>query len=360
MANADRLSDRCDTGFKRPSLAIMICVVAPLAGVALAYLILVHLFLPTIGVGGVQTQRIVDLSHQLDQGLGTDPVAAIIGNSVVVEGVSASQVQQAAPPGWSVWNFSVSGCDVTEQHLILPRLIRAGPEIVVFVFRPIDVGTVGDVDTNKLHAYSLARYAEAFPDDYDPQYLPGLSEESWQILRSSDRDSRVFFRRSPITFLEQIGFSLLRQGRVDLSTGGWDQPSNLTSSISGSRLDRHFRVVIENGLERVPEGESTGAEHIARMVATLNSSGIRSVLVVAPIHPDIPERHQRSYERLLALLDDLSDRYGSITADASDLLRADDFADAIHPNAQGRQRFSTFIGNVLPDPRDLKLMPEKS
>ena len=360
MATGDTTSDGCSTSSSKPFFAIMVCVVSPLAGVALAYLVLIRVFLPTIGVGGTQTQRIVDLSSQLDQGLGSDPAVAIIGNSIVVEGVSASQIQQAAPPGWSVWNFSVSGCDVTEQHLILPRLIRADPEIVVLVLRPIDVGTVGDVDTNKLHAYSLAGYPEAFPDHYDPTYLPGLSEESWQILRGSDHDSELFFRRSPVTFLEQIGFSLLRQGRVDLSTGGWDQPSNLTASISGSRLDRHFRVVIENGLERVPDGEASGAEHIARMVETLYSSGIQAVLVVAPIHPDIPERHESSYEQLLSLLSDLSDRYGCITADASDLLSAEDFADAIHPNAKGRQRFSTFIGNVLPEPRDLELLPEKS
>jgi hypothetical protein len=338
------------TGDGSPLCAMFVCVGSPIAGVLLAYIILVRVFLPTMGVGVVQLQRIIDLSQQLDRGLGSDPAAVIIGNSVVVEGVSASAVRQSAPDGWSVWNFAINGCDVTEQQMILPRLIESGPELVVLVFRPIDVGTVEDVDPNKLHAYSLAQYPKAFPPEYDPDRLPGLSAESWRILSSTDQESLLFFRRSPITFLQEVGFNAIRQGNMQFTTGGWDEPADLAASISGARLERHFRVVIENGLERVPAGESAGAEHITRAVEALTSAGIQTVLVVAPIHPDVPERHKESLGQLRLMFERLTAQYGCITGDASDLLDADDFADAIHPNSQGRQKFSAYIGGLFPEP----------
>jgi hypothetical protein len=330
----------------RPLLSVLLCVASPLAGAAIAFWLLVTVLIPTIGVGDVQ--RIIDLGAALESPLPQEPTAAIIGNSVLIEGINASMVAEAAPPGWHARNFAINGCDLTEQQILLPRLIETGPEVIVMVIRPIDVGAVTDVNLSKLHAYSLSGFTSSFPEGYAAERLPGLSDESRSALLSTRFDSLLHFRRAPLTTAESLASTIARRGTATRMTDDWNEPANLTGSISGARLDRHFRVVAEERAKRIAGGETAGAEHIERAARDLRDAGITPVIVVAPIHPQMPGQSVEALARLRSLLADLSDRYGAITGDAHDMLGAEDFADAIHPNAQGRQKLSAYIGSLLP------------
>ncbi len=330
----------------RPLMSVLLCVASPIAGAAVAFWLLVTVLIPTIGVGDVQ--RIIDLGAKLESPITPQPTAAIIGNSVLIEGINASMVAEAAPPGWHARNFAINGCDLTEQQILLPKLISARPDAIVMVIRPIDVGAVTDVNLSKLHAYSLSAFTSSFRDGYAAERLPGLSDESREALLSTRFQSLLHFRRSPLTTAEAVGFSLLQSGTVSLNADDWNEPADLTGSISGARLERHFRVVAETRSQRIAGGQTAGAEHIERAARDLHEAGITPVIVVAPIHPQMPGQSEEALAQLRALLADLSDRYGAITGDAHDMLGAEDFADAIHPNARGRQKLSAYIGSLLP------------
>ncbi len=324
------------------ALALLCPALGAAAGVALTILLVI----PTIGVGGVQ--RLVDLPAHADS-LDQPPDAVFLGSSVVVEGVDAAAVAERLPHGASAQNWAINGCGVTEVISIVPRLLDPPPRAVVLSLVIGDLGDPSDVDADKAYAYALAGVADAWPEHWTADDLPGLSPKTVTHYRASDLAAAVHFRAVPLNYVEQ---RLRRLARTELRTvppdQRWTSPYELGGSISGWRLDRHVQSLARSLELRANEGPAgPGAQAIERLVHEITSRGPHVLLAVAPHHPRIAADFPQALDHLRQLADTLAQHERVHWLDAASLVPADGFADALHLNAAGRSAFSQRLAQAL-------------
>jgi len=89
QADQSRITTTRPTGTIRELLSFLLPVAI---GLAIAFVLLREVAIPRLGLS--QTQRIKELITRLDNGLGDKPTLVFLGNSVTVEGVDASIVQE--------------------------------------------------------------------------------------------------------------------------------------------------------------------------------------------------------------------------------------------------------------------------
>lgn len=325
--------------------AILSVLLFPALGVALGALLLSTVVLDTVGLGSVE--RIAAIGRRLDEGLADAPTTVCLGNSLSVEGIDASEVASAAPPGWRVLSMALNGCEIAEMRVMAPKLLAAGPRAVVLTLRPLEIARPVDIDIGKAHAYALGGFLRTPGAAPELGRIAGLTEGSRAALSSSPTMARLHFRIAPLTALNGWARLTLRPSLRLAPPDDWTAPHELLGSISGPRLGLHVRELRNTIAERLAGGTEDGEAEVRALVETLRAGGVTPILVAAPIHPELREAYGRHADRLREFLRELADA-GGVYADASELLGAEEFADAVHPNAEGRARYSRFVGGMLP------------
>jgi hypothetical protein len=321
-------------------------------GAALGAVVIYAVIIPLIGLG--QVERIRALGAHLDDGLGSQPAAVLLGNSAVVEGFDASIVAEAAGD-WHVENLAINGCDLTETRVQLGRVLAAGPDVVVLSYRCQQAGTLQDIPLDKAYAYALADFARAWPDGWDRHSLPGLSHASYDALRASKVRAWLHFRSYPLTTLNARLRAGLREGVRAPQPDNWTSPFDLQASIDGWRLERHLNSTLEVCHERLADGSRDGFREIKLTVEQVLDSDAGVLLAMVPVHPRLQTALAAYNQMMRRELESLSATHGLPFANAVDLVDEDGFADAVHLNARGRRRFSEWLGARLPlASRDLK------
>ncbi len=317
----------------------------PALGAVLGFLLLIKVVLPITGVGSVQ--RIVELGRHLHEPLAPAPTIAFLGNSITREGIDTRLVEEAAPPGWHAQNLAISACGLGELHVLLPKVLAARPAAVAFGLRPEDLGDVDSFDIDKAYAYALGGFVDAWPKDWTRADLPGIDEITYEALRSSWLDQQLHFRTAPLNVINQEVRLFFRRGLRHVAPDNWVDPYELEFSVRDARLQRHIESVGGTMKYHLRGGLEPGSSLIATLAAEIRAAGATPILIVLPMHPQYIDEFAASTESLRALLRRVAAEQQGLVVDALDVLSADDYADALHPNAEGREIYSRFLGRAV-------------
>jgi hypothetical protein len=293
-------------------------------------------------------QRIVQLGRHLAQPPRSGDYIVFLGDSVTREGIDASIVEAAGQSRSTIENLALSGCGVNEQRVLLPKVLQAGPEIVVLAFRPSSLTARDDLVLDKAYAYAMSEFPMAWPESYGCDDFPAFSQSTLDALESSPIRQWLHFRTAPLNWLNSRLRSSLRTDLRGGTSADWIRPFQRLGSVSNETMDWHLESLRQGLKSRGEPDSAAGAASIRHLVATVQRGGATPVLVILPIHPRLRDDVASLLPRLRQLLTELADLHHGKMIDASGVLTESQFADAIHPNAQGREVYSRFIGERLP------------
>ncbi|HVU88617.1 MAG TPA: SGNH/GDSL hydrolase family protein [Pirellulales bacterium] len=330
------------TSLLRPIVRMLLW---PALGAVLGLVLLVKVVLPTFGVGSVE--RVVQLGRHLDQPLTPAPSVAFLGNSITREGVDTRLVDETAPAGWHAQNFAISAASLSEMRVQLPKILSARPAAVAFGLRPEDMGRVDDIDLDKAFAYAMGGFVAAWPEGWTHADLPGIGSATYDALRSSPLAQDLHFRTAPLNIINQEVRVRLRSGLRKVAPDNWTDPYELAFSVRDERLQRHIESIQHDMEMRLSEGGDAGAQLTKTLAAEIHAAGSTPVLIVLPMHPAFRASMQPHITALRSLLGRIAQEESGIMIDALDVLAADEYADALHPNAAGREIYSRFLGRAL-------------
>ena len=89
------------------------------------------------------------------------------------------------------------------------------------------------------------------------------------------------------------------------------------------------------------------ADLLRRMCGELQAAHITPVLVALPIHPRSRGVYTEIFPRFEVEMTSLAQQYKGLYWNAADLLTESDYADHIHPNEVGREKYSTALGREM-------------
>jgi hypothetical protein len=317
-----------------------------LVGAVIGYLLLVYVLIPRLGLGDVQ--RIIYLGRHLDGPRPSGAYAVFLGDSITRQAVDASIVQSTAPGQWRVENFALSECMINEQRIMLPHLFGAQPDLVVLAFGPINWLSQDDLPLDKAYAYAMAGFVTAWPEPFPREDFPGLSRASYQALFSSPLAQRLHFRSVPLTWLNQRLRLALRKDLRDDVEADWIRPYRMLGSVPADTLAWHVSQIRQNIHSHVVKERSLRVTNAQRLVQAVSEGGARPLLVVLPIHPQLRADAEPLLAWWLPRLHNMGHLFHGAVVDASAALDETQFADAIHPNAQGREVYSRLMGTHFP------------
>jgi hypothetical protein len=327
-------------------------LIAPAIGAAAGLLLLRSIILPDIGLGSVQ--RIAALGQHLNEDLRPRPSVVFLGNSITREGVDATKVEDATGGRWHAQNLALSGCSVTELRILLPKLMQARPDVVVLPFQPQDIGRTDDVPIDKCYAYAYGGFVGAWPADWTRDSLPGVNQTGYNGLRSSLLQQQLHFRTAPLNVLNDKVRLMLREGSLrETAADNWTDPYEMVATVPENHLAVHARQVRHDIQALLWGGIGVGASEIRAVARQVRAGGATPVLVALPLRKLLRTGYEpgfdihRYIDALKSLLEETARTEHGVYIDASDVLQPDDYADVLHPNAQGRARYSRFMGEQL-------------
>ena len=330
-------------------------VIPILIGLAAAWSLQHWLVLPELGYpGGVR--RTIALSESLDEGVldSKEQIAVIISNSAGVEGVDASVVQKAAPEGWKIYNFSINGSNQIEIRMLADTVAEAGADLVIWLMRPNLLVPPRRMHPDVLHAWGFAGFAEG------SEWLgaPWIDEASLSQLTAGPWETSLHFRRR---WLDEINYKMRRNMRKDIRTPDdrdWVSPYNLEVELEGKKLDRHLGDISSIMTQSMPKfeatGEGSGRAFITEMAEDFKDREATLGIIIAPTHPSLDEQFRPVEQTVNEFLEELAEKTGILFGNTGGLLTSNQYADAIHPDAEGRVVLSEWIGHWLPSARKLK------
>ena len=329
-------------------ITILRIVLLPSLGALLGFVLLAKFLLPVIGLGSVE--RIVQLGQHLNARLSPAPTVAFLGNSITREGVDTTIVDSTAPAGWHSQNLAISGCGLSEIRILLPKTLDARPAAVAIGFSPEYMGRVEDfdIDVDKAYAYALAGFVEAWPPDWTRADFPGISEETYAALRSTRFQQDLHFRTALLNSINlEVRLRLRRNELRRTAPDNWTDPYELEFNVRDERLPLHLDAIRRGMESQLVDGSDSGSQLISTLAAAIRRAEVTPVLIMLPMHPQLRDRMQPYVEALRTRLTQIAGEQSGIMIDAIDLLPADEFADALHPNAAGRDTYSRFLGRQL-------------
>ena len=294
--------------------ALAIRLTAPAVGVALAVVILPQV-IDLVGFGSLDRIRL--LGERVDQlaASGDDAGATLlVGNSVVVEGLDAATVRAAADSKTPVRNYGLDGTSLAETEAILPRLLATQPAHVVLVVMPT-------------HLVEVDRNAPNIDRIYDYSGLTTSANNP-----STRWDTLPKLRTAPLMSLDHHLRQTLARGRRVGAEGDWSSPYRLTADLPPVARQRNLELVeslLKNGSA---ERRLRELGRIERMRIACEQAGSKLIVCRSPVHP---------------LLRPLAGSLDKADIDLATSLDDEQFADAVHPNAAGRDRFSRSLGRAL-------------
>jgi hypothetical protein len=319
-------------------------VFLPALGALLGFVLLEKLLLPVIGVGSVE--RIVQLGQHLDEPFTPAPTVALLGNSITREGIDTRLLAESAPAGWHAQNLAISGCSINEMRVQLPKVLAARPAAIAIGLRPEDLGRTDDMDLDKAFAYAKGGFVRAWPKDWTRADFPGISVEAYEALRSTPLAHDMHFRTALLNMINQEVRLRFRRGLRRVAPDNWTDPYEMAFSVRDNRLERHLASTLHD-MHELLKDERTGAQLIEQMAAEIHEADVIPILIILPMHPAFGVDMQQPVADLRALTARLASERSGLVVDALDILSANEFADALHPNAEGREVYSRFVGHAL-------------
>jgi hypothetical protein len=348
--------------------AWMLIAIPSLVGLALAAAVSVWILFPKLGTGSTDQDRKIAIGALLDAGFVPDAqdrrTLVCLGDSVSVAGLDAAAIElagnDASSPRWRVLHLGINGCNRTGLDVIVPLVARAKPDAACVLLIPESVVEPFPLPVDSAYAYNLGGFVGAWPDGWMDSPRPGISADAMVGLRASPLSATLHFRNAPQTAVNLGLRARFRAGIRPPRFDDWVAPFELAQSISGATLEGHLRQIATETVAKASGGTELHEQDLERDLMELRRAGVYLVLVAGPIHPELraalspyAERVRVVCERVLnATIEKPSADAGALSSvgifiDASNALTAEDFADALHPNASGRAKLSQLIGAGL-------------
>jgi hypothetical protein len=343
-----RLEDRIDdrSGYPLRTLRVVLGLGVPLAlGVVLGFGVLVGFVLQVVDLGRVQ--RIVEIARYLDSHEHKSPWVALIGNSMMREGLDGGSIVRAANGLTEAANLSLGGFDLNEHVILLPKLLERQPDGVVIGLAPTTVCIYGEFPLDKAYAYAYAGFIESWSQQPQPDVFSGMRTAAIEALRSNRVEQQLHFRTALLTSME---FHLRVGVRDDLRDVRRDfvRPYEYQLPIWGEALESHRRFVENSFLKCVKGDFAKGVDIFTGLLGEVRDAGALPIVLVIPVHPLIRAEAYPMLDRVLPSVTAALERTGGVLIDARGLLSENEFIDVVHPNAEGRSLLSDLVGRKLP------------
>jgi hypothetical protein len=314
-------------------------------GVVVAYLAHVYWILPKFGLG--ELERIRAVSQLFDKPFANAKQNVIVlGNSVTGEGFDAGIANRECDDSITIWNSSISGCGLSEYRIMLPKIAAAKPKAIVLSLAPQAVGEVNELNIDKAFGYSFAGFVDSWSNEW--------TETAWKYYSEADRDALLatkqrqvmHFHNLPLNLMNDKARKMVRKELRETPPTNWIDPYEMLGTIRDRRLMNHIAQT-RSGIRSDISDSRLGKSLIRELLEYAKAQNVKMVLVCVPIHPDVWPEYATIWNEFESTCKDFEREYGSVFIDASRTLSVDQFADAMHPNADGRTVYSKFLGSEI-------------
>jgi hypothetical protein len=320
----------------------------PLA-VAFAFLLALLLLLAFVSTWRLMPlglERVVAVQQHLASGAGPTGGVAVLGSSVVLEGVDCAAVAVHLPGGARCENLAWTGAEPKQWLLLAPALRASPPRVLVLALDAFALLNPVPIPAERL---SVAAWWDFVPAGERASLRGALSQQEIAALETSRIAQLLSFRSYPLDMLNE---RVREVARADLRYDGY--PTNFTApwirldAASPAAVERHIEQVtrvMENGGARLHESVRALSLLVERTHAA--SPETRVLFVLNPVHPRLQPVAARSFAPVRTAVATLAERLDAAFSDATQLLPAEAFADAVHPAPAGRATWSAALGQTL-------------
>jgi len=241
----------------------------------------------------------------------------------------------------------MNGMNTTELRILAPSIVDSGARSAVLTLRVTDILQASDLNTDKANTYAYLHITDRWPAEWDRRSFEGLTPKTWDRLHAGDISSTVALRGVPINSVENKAILKLRKGVRESNPADWSSPYDLMRSLKGKKLQRHIDEIASKIGSNDEHEVAAGERALKKLVAYLSDAGVSPVLVMSPVHPALREISAPLTPRLQSVLQRLAAEHHGLFLDATSLIDESEFADAIHPNENGRRAYSAFVGRAV-------------
>jgi hypothetical protein len=316
-------------------------------GILIAFLVHEYWYIPKVGLGSVE--RIVRFGQLLDHQFPADKANVVaLGNSIVYEGLDAQLANQESGEEFRIWNCAIGGFALTEQKIMLPKIVSANPKAIVINLEPESIRQLNDLSDYKCYAFAYAGFTKYWPKEWNADNWTFLNAENVTALSSNRWQQVAYFRNAPLNNFNQTARRSVRAELKQSPPDDWNSPHEMIGDLHGERLQEHLKLVRSNILKKFGSDSTAGKEIILAIVEYLQSRKVVAIVVCLPVHPELQDAYnQQNWQEYAAFCDELKSKYDAHILDMSRLLTTDDFADAVHPNESGRKKYSITLGKAI-------------
>ena len=276
------------------------------------------------------------------------PANLVIGSSIAVEGIDADIVDTVLDNGTASYNLGVVGLTPVEALMLEPALKTGKPQIVVIGVDAMSIGISADdkesINFEKLQAYRATNIVTRMDELVKKELLENILLPNEKAIIESDYLRYLIGCRSlPLFFTESKFREMARKGlRTEGITTNFKAPWMLKSNLIGETKERILNSAIEKAQRLSFNSKNRNIKALQVLISSLRASNIEVMVVLWPVHPHILSSLSVALtERIDLTLNQFAHEYQCRYKDYSKLLTDSDFADALHPNVEGRAKLST-------------------
>jgi hypothetical protein len=331
----------------RASLAALRRVWDVPAAVALAFcaaLLVILGLVPTARVMPLLLERKLEVQQHLASGAGPTGGVAVLGSSVVLEGVDCAALAVRLPAGVPCENLGWTGANPRQWLLVEPALRRSPPRVIVLGLDLLALLHPDAIPTNLL---AIAGWWDFVPASERAALHGVLGADELRVLAAPRAAQLLRFRSFP---LDAFNERMREVARSDLRFEGYatnfTDPWIIRGPLAPVAIERH--LVRTSGqlragrLQRLPDTEPV----LTLLVEKSRSAApeVRFLFVLTPLHPQLGDISGPLLDAARRSLGALARQLDVDFVDDSLALPAELFADALHPSAAGRAAWSARLG----------------
>jgi hypothetical protein len=317
----------------RVTLLLAVClVIGALLGIAAMTVI--------FPLAPTELSRTTVILHAL-RGPGAKPSVAVLGNSVIMNGIDARRLT----PAGSAWNLGSTGQELSESLLLTDALPPSVRTIVIGI-SPDEVRlNQTSMPRNKYVAYIMSGYT---PSAGVIAIAEQLQDKAlYQVLRTN-RFQVVTWSRWVVRALADLVVRTSLRKDLNLERARTDLyfPAPYLTPVSAATLDHLLAINYKDFRARfVPQHDT-----VSVLKGINNLAAARGKHVVFLVMPEHPRRRATSSPQFYA---DFAQWVRTARAegldiiDIHDALGAGDFIDHIHPGGSGTTRFTQLLDDNL-------------